>query len=211
MPEGSSGTAALGPQWVAYCLFALITRTGSSCQAGRRAAARSLARSRSVGSPPNGRHLEEDRSRGGQTRRATGDQVTAPRIVAEALPPRDRARCTRSTVNCGGEAAIRGATTVASTLRRLPCSLRPTSEGGREALRTLGRYWLCIDTPGEPCHRQRIIRPSSYHPTPRVKTPGVGHFYVPLCDFSHPSAVNLGLFMAPQESRQTGPQKPSLT
>ena len=40
-------------------------------------------------------------------------------------------------------------------------------------------------------------KPTSYHPTPRVLTPGVGHFYALFRDISHPSADNLCLSLAP--------------
>lgn len=46
--------------------------------------------------------------------------------------------------------------------------------------------------------------PTSYHPTPRVSTPGVGHFYAPFNDFSHPSAAHLGLCIAPERAAKNG-------
>ena len=50
-------------------------------------------------------------------------------------------------------------------------------------------------------------QPSSYHPTPRGSTPGVTGFSVPLCEFSHPSAVDLGLSVASKSVAKLNPKR----
>ena len=49
-------------------------------------------------------------------------------------------------------------------------------------------------------------QPSSYHPTPRVSTPGVTRFYAPFCAFSHFSVTHLGLSFAATRAAKQGPK-----
>src|SRR5262249_31819753 len=59
----------------------------------------------------------------------------------------------------------------------------------------------------EPCDRQRDCQTSSYHPTPRGLPHGVTRFYPPFCEFSHPSAADLGLSLASTRAAKPGPKR----
>ena len=60
---------------------------------------------------------------------------------------------------------------------------------------------------GEPCDRQRVCQPSSYHPTPRGLPPGVTRFSAPFGAVSHPSAADRGLAFASTRAAQQGPKR----
>lgn len=57
---------------------------------------------------------------------------------------------------------------------------------------------------GEPCDRQRVCQTRQLTTTPRVSTPGLGHFYAPFRDCSHPSAAYLGLSIARERAAKDG-------
>ena len=79
--------------------------------------------------------------------------------------------------------------------------------GDTSALGTLGGCRLGAEPFGEPCDRQRVCQPSSYHPTPRGLPPGVTRFSAPFCAVSHPSAADLGLSVASTRAAQQGPKR----
>ena len=74
---------------------------------------------------------------------------------------------------------------------------------GGWALGTLGGSRLGAESFGEPDDRERIFRPSSYHPTPRVETPGVHRFQALSREFSPFSPRPLWLFSSPRERAGT--------